>query len=97
MPVDPVNMQPDTKCYPQKPITTLWPAASKMLSISSGNPPANSETLSLHIERNCRIWRGAAGYWNVTLTTTRRQACLDVLRPIFDVGKARCDGSSKFV
>ena len=95
---DPVNMQPDkTKCCPQRPITTLWPAASKMLSTSSGSPPANSGTLSLHIKRNCRILRGEAGYWNVTLATTRRQACLDVLRPIFDVGKARCDGSLKFV
>ena len=38
---DPVNMQPDkTKCYPQRPITTLWPAASKMLSTSSGSPPS---------------------------------------------------------
>ena len=44
---DPVNMQPDkTKCYPQRPITTLWPAASKMLSTSSGSPPPNSGTLS---------------------------------------------------
>ena len=72
---DPVNMQPDeTKCYPQRPITTLWPAACKMLSTSSGSPPLNSGTLSLHMERNCRIRRGAAGYWNVTLATTRRQA-----------------------
>ena len=68
---DPVNMQPDkTKCYPQRPITTLWPAACKMLSTSSGSPPLNSGTLSLHMERNCRIRRGAAGYWNVTLATT---------------------------
>ena len=38
---DPVNMQPDeTKCYPQRPITTLWPAACKMLSTSSGSPPS---------------------------------------------------------
>ena len=95
---DPVNMQPDkTKCCLQRPITTLWPAASKMLSTSSGSPPPNSGTLSLHIKRNCRIPRGDAGYWNVTLATTRRQACLDVLRPIFDVEKARCDGSLKFV
>ena len=95
---DPVNMQPDkTKCYPQRPITTLWPAASKMLSTCCGSPPPNSGTLSLHIERNCRIRRGAARYWNVTLATTRRQACLDVLRPIFDVGKGRCDGSLNFV
>ena len=44
---DPVNMQPDkTKCYPQRPITTLWPAASKMPSTSSGSPPPNSGTLS---------------------------------------------------
>ena len=72
---DPVNMQPDeTKCYPQRPITTLWPAACKMLSTSSGSPPLNSGTLSLHMERNCGIQRGAAGYWNVTLATTRRQA-----------------------
>ena len=72
---DPVNLQPDeTKCYPQRPITTLWPAACKMLSTSSGSPPPNSGTLSLHMERNCRIRRGAAGYWNVTLATTRRQA-----------------------
>ena len=72
---DPVNMQPDeTKCYPQRPITTLWPAACKMLSTSSGSPPPNSGTLSLHMERNCRIRRGAGGYWNVTLTTIRRQA-----------------------
>ena len=72
---DHVNMQPDeTKCYPQRPITTLWPAACKMLSTSSGSPPLNSGTLSLHMERNCRIRRGAAGYWNVTLATTRRQA-----------------------
>ena len=36
---DPVNMQPDeTKCYPQRPITTLWPAACKMLSTSIGSP-----------------------------------------------------------
>ena len=56
---DPVNMQPDeTKCYPQRPITTLWPAACKMLSTSSGSPPLNSGTLSLHMERNCRIRRG---------------------------------------
>ena len=83
-------MQPDkTKCCPQIPITTLWPAASKMLSTSSGSPPPNSETLSLRMERNCRIWRGAAGYWNVTLATTRQQACLDVLSPIFDVGKGK--------
>ena len=95
---DPVNMQPDkTKCCPQRPITTLWPAASKMLSTSRGSPPPNSGTLPLHIKGNCRIRRGNAGYWNVTLATTRRQACLDVLRPIFDVGKARCDGSLKFV
>ena len=95
---DPVNMQPDkTKCYPQRPITTLWPVAFKMLSTCCGSPPPNSGTLSLHIERNCRIRRGAAGYWNVTLATTMWQACLDVLRPIFDVGKARCDGSLKFV
>ena len=95
---DHVNMQPDkTKCYHQRPITTLWPAASKMLSTSSGSPPPNSGTLSLHMERNCRILRGAAGYWNVTLATTRRHACLDDLRPIFDVGKARYDGSLKFV
>ena len=95
---DPVNMQPDkTKCCLQRPITTLWPAASKMLSTSSGSPPPNSGTLSLHIKRNCMIRRGDAGYWNVTLATTRRQACLDVLRPIFDVQKARCDGSLKFV
>ena len=80
---DPVNMQPDkTKCYPQRPITTLWPAASKMLSTSSGSPPPNSGTLSSHMERNCRIRREAAGYWNVTLATTRQHACLDVLRPI---------------
>ena len=64
---DLVNMQPDeTKCYPQRPITTLWPAACKMLSTSSGSPPLNSGTLSLHMERNCRIRGGAAGYWNVT-------------------------------
>ena len=95
---DPVNMQPDeTKCYPQRPITTLWPAASKMPSTCCRSPPPNSGTLSLHIERNCRIRRGDAGYWNVTLATTRWQACLDVLRPIFDVGKARCDGSLKFL
>ena len=68
---------------------TLRPAASKMLSTSSGSPPPNSETLSLHMERNCRIRRGAAGYWNVTLATTRRQACLDVLSPIFNVGKGK--------
>ena len=38
---DPVNMQPDkNKCYLQRPITTLWPAASKMLSTSSGSPPS---------------------------------------------------------
>ena len=87
---DPVNMQPDkTKCYSQIPITMLCPAASMMLSTSSGSPPPNSETLSLHMERNCRIRRGAAGYWNVTLTTTRRQACLDVLSPMFDVGKGK--------
>ena len=56
---DPVNMQPDkTKCYPQRPITTLWPSASKMLNTSSGSPPPNSGTLSLHMERNCRIRRG---------------------------------------
>ena len=67
---DPVNMQPDeTKCYPQRPITTLWPAACKMLSTSSGSPPPNSGTLSLHMERNGRIQRGAAGYW-ITLATT---------------------------
>ena len=72
---DPANMQPDeTKCYPQRPITTLWPAACKMLSTSSGSPPPNSGTLSLHMERNCRIPRWAAEYWNVTLATTRRQA-----------------------
>ena len=95
---DPVNMQPDkTKCYPQRPITTLWPAASKILSTSSGSPPPNSGTLSLHMERNCTIRRGAAGYWNVTLATTRWHAGLDVLRPIFHVGKARFDGSLKFV
>ena len=75
---DPVNMQPDkTKCYLQRPIITLWPAASKMLSTSSGSPPPNSGALSLHIKRNCRIRRGDAGYWNVTLATTRRQACLE--------------------
>ena len=79
---DPVNMQPDkSKCYPQRPITKLWPAASKMLSTYSGSPPPISGTLSLHMEGNCRIRRGAAGYWNVTLATTRRQACLDILRP----------------
>ena len=85
---DLVNMQPDkTKCYyPQTPNTMLWPAASKMLSTSGGSPPPNSGTLSLHMESNCRIRRGAAGYWNVTLATTKRQACLDFLRPIFDVG-----------
>ena len=95
---DPVNMQPDkTKCYPQRPVTMLWPAASKMLSTCCGSPPPNSGTLSLHIERNCMIQRGAARFWNVILATTRRQACLDVLRPICDVGKARCGGSLKFV
>ena len=42
-------MQPDkTKCYPQRPITTLWPASSKMLRTSRGSPPPNSGTLSLH-------------------------------------------------
>ena len=93
-----VNMQPDkTKCYPQRPIITLWPAASKMLNTSMGSLPMNSGTLSLHMERNWMIRKGAAGYWNVTLATTRRKACLDDLRPIFDVGKARCDGSLKFV
>ena len=66
---DPVNMQPDkTKCYRQRPITTLWPAASKMLSTCCGSLPPNSGTLSLHIERNCRIRRGVAGYWNVTFS-----------------------------
>ena len=72
---DLLNMLPDeTKCYPQRPITTLWPAACKKLSTSSGSPPPNSGTLSLHMERNCRIRRGAAGYLNVTLATTRQQA-----------------------
>ena len=95
---DPVNMQPDrTKCCPQRPITTLWPAASKMLSTSGGSPPPKIGTLSLHIKGNCRIRRGDAGYWNVTLATTRRQACLDVPRPTFHVEKARCDGSLKFI
>ena len=95
----PVKMQPDkTKCDPQRPITTLWPVASKMLSTSSGGPPPNSGTLSLHMERNSRIRRGAAGYWNVTLATTRRQACSQQANlSIFDVGKARCDVSLKFV
>ena len=47
---DPVNMQPDkTKCYPQIPITMLWPAASKRPSTSSGSP--------LHY-----TWRGTAGF-----------------------------------
>ena len=56
---DPVNMQPDkTKCCPQRPITTFWPAASKMLSTSSGSLPPNSGTLSLHMKRNCKIRRG---------------------------------------
>ena len=56
---DPVNMQPDkTKCYPHRPIAMLWPAASKMLSTSSRSSPPNSGTLSLHMERNCRIRRG---------------------------------------
>ena len=41
---DPVNMQPDkTKCYLQRPITTLWPDASKMLSTCCGSPPTSSE------------------------------------------------------
>ena len=37
---DPVNMQPDkTKCYPQRPSTTLCPAASKMLSTCFAEAP----------------------------------------------------------
>ena len=82
---DPLNMQPDEiKCYPHRPITRLWPAASnKMLSTSSGSPLPNSGTLSLHMERNCRrILECHISHTN-----------LDVLRPIFDVGKARCNGS----
>ena len=89
--------RPYPKCCPQRPITTLWPAASKMLSTSGGSPPPKIGTLSLHIKGNCRIRRGDAGYWNVTLATKRRQACLDVPRPTFHVEKARCDGSLKFV
>ena len=46
-----------------------------MLSTSSGRPSPNSGTLSFHMEGNCRIRRAAAGYWNVTLATTRRKAC----------------------
>ena len=61
---DPVNMQPDKiKCYLQIPITTLWPAASKMLSTCCGSPPPNSGTLSLHIERNCTIPRRKGKTW----------------------------------
>ena len=96
---DPVNMQPDkTKCYPQRPITTLWPAACKMLSTFSGSPPLRTVGHYHYTHREeLQHSEGAAGYWNVTLATTRWQACIDILRPIFNVGKARCDGSLKFV
>ena len=95
---DPVNMQPDkTKCYPQTHYNVMACCLQDASSTCCRSPPLNSGTLSLHIERNCRIRRGDAGYCNVTLATTRQQACLDVLRPIFDVGKARRDGSLKFV
>ena len=94
----PVNMQPDkTKSYPQRPITMYGLLPVRCWVHLSEAPPPNSGTLSLHMEGNCRIPRGFAGYWNVTLATTRRQVCLDVLRPIFDVGKAWCYGSLKFV
>ena len=34
---DPVNMQPDkTKCYPQRPITTLWLAGGRHILMFSG-------------------------------------------------------------
>ena len=66
--------------------------ACKMPSTSGGSPPPNIGTWSLHMVGNCRIRRGAAGYWNswsdVTLATTRWQACLDV-RPIFTVDKGK--------
>ena len=53
---DPVNMQPDeTKCYPQRPITTLWPAACKMLSTSSGSPLRT-------VGHYHYTWRGTAGF-----------------------------------
>ena len=90
---DPVNMQPDkTKCYPQRPITTLWPAASKMLSTSSGSPPSEQwDIIITHgeelqdLEGGCRVLECHISHHKV--------ACMSWC----SLGKARCDGSLKFV
>ena len=46
---DPVNMQPDkTKCCPQRPITILWPAVSKMPSTSSRSAPSEHRDIIIN-------------------------------------------------
>ena len=85
----PVNMQPDkTKCYPQLYPLQRYGLLPPRCWVHLAEAPLQTVRHYTWIG-TAGFGGGAAGYWNVTLATTRRQAFFDVLSPIFDVEKGK--------